>query len=589
MTSSKLKPKATTNMPGVDAQQLVDGVKSQKLSEGWIQYEFDKPFTCRSIWIGGNILGAFQAHRMEAQISDDGKTFRSLGRLKTPLHGWQDHGMGVTYTIDPATARFFRFLNDPSGTPVLYENLAGTWGSPKSTFTMNKIELNSAGRINQWEGKAGFTWRRGEWTTRDQVPDEMCVPADRIVDLTGKMDKSGILRWEAPQGQWVVQRFGYTTTGAGTAAAGGGGGLECDKFNAEAARIQFEGWYGEALKRVGADLAGKTLARNHTDSWECRSQNWSPVFRAEFRKRRCYDPVSMLPCMTGVPVGSADRSERFLYDVRLTISELVSDVFFKTTVDLTRQHGSEFSAECSAPTMMSDALAIYRYPDIPMGEFWLNMRAYDKPNDVKDAISGGHIYGKRVIQSEAFTQKPLHWTEDPYWLKPMGDYNFAKGINRFVLHVWAHQAFPDKAPGVTLDAIGTFFGGTQTWYKPGKAWFDYLRRCQAMLQQGLPVVDVCYFVGEEQPSRSILREYLDPGLPTGYEYDCINRDALLTRGCQRRQTGAARRHVVSSAGSARQRSHDAGGGREDRRVGPGRRACDRPQTWPVVQPDRLPA
>jgi len=49
-----------------------------------------------------------------------------------------------------------------------------------------------------------------------------------------------------------------------------------------------------------------------------------------------------------------------------------------------------------------------------------------------------------------------------------------------------------------------------------------------MLQQGLPVADVCYFMGEEQPSRALLRECLEPGLSAGYDYDCINRDALLT-------------------------------------------------------------
>ena len=232
--------------------------------------------------------------------------------------------------------------------------------------------------------------------------------------------------------------------------------------------------------------------------------------------------------MSGVPIQSAELSERFLYDIRRTISDLVCDNFFDTLVKLGRKHGAGFSAECIAPTMMSDGLELFKYADLPMGEFWLNSVNQDKPNDIKDAISGGHIYGKRIIGAEAFTQNPLYWNEDPYHLKPMGDHNFAKGINKFVLHVWAHQAF-DKEPGVTLNRIGTFFSGTQTWHKPGKAWFDYVRRCSAMLQQGLPVADVCYFIGEEQPSRSYLRRDLPAEMGEGYAYDCINRDALLTR------------------------------------------------------------
>jgi hypothetical protein len=178
--------------------------------------------------------------------------------------------------------------------------------------------------------------------------------------------------------------------------------------------------------------------------------------------------------------------------------------------------------------MMADGLQHSQYADLPMGEFWLNSVNQDKPNDIQDAICGGHIYSKRLIGAEAYAQNPLHWNEDPYNLKLLGDYRFAKGIKQFVLHVWAHQAF-DRAPGMTVSAGGTFFSGTQTWRKPAKVWFDYLRRCSALLQQRLPVADACYFIGEELPSRSFLRRDLPVPLPEGHAYDCINRDALLTR------------------------------------------------------------
>ncbi len=207
--------------------------------------------------------------------------------------------------------------------------------------------------------------------------------------------------------------------------------------------------------------------------------------------------------------------------------------------------------------MMSDGLQHFKYADLPMGEFWLNSVNQDKPNDIQDAICGGHIYGKKMIGAEAFTQNPITWNVDPYYLKPMGDYNFARGINKFVLHVWAHQAFK-KEPGVTLNRVGTFFSGTQTWHKPGKAWFDYIRRCSAMLQQGLPVVDACYFIGEEQPARSFLRKDLPLPLPEGYSYDCINRDALLTRATAKNgQNGIARWYFVPDVGIASGRPYDA--------------------------------
>jgi hypothetical protein len=237
--------------------------------------------------------------------------------------------------------------------------------------------------------------------------------------------------------------------------------------------------------------------------------------------------------MNGVVVGSTERSERFLYDLRRTAADLVGDNFYETTVKLGHDKGAGFSAECMAPIMISDGLQLFKYADLPMGEFWRHSINQDKPNDINDAISGGHIYGKRIIGAEAFTANGIPWTEAPFSLKSLGDYNFAQGINQFVLHVWCHQPL-DKPPGMTLVAIyGTPFGRTQTWHKPGKAWFDYLRRSSSLLQQGLPVADVCYFTGEDLPSRAYLRSDLPVPLPDGYAFDSINRDALLTRASAR--------------------------------------------------------
>ena len=44
----------------------------------------------------------------------------------------------------------------------------------------------------------------------------------------------------------------------------------------------------------------------------------------------------------------------------------------------------------------------YQKVDLPMGEFWLEQSTHDKPNDMLDAISGAHIYGKNIIQAEGF-------------------------------------------------------------------------------------------------------------------------------------------------------------------------------------------
>ena len=349
-------------------------------------------------------------------------------------------------------------------------------------------------------------------------------------------------------------------------------GLECDKFNPEAARVQFDHWFGAAIREVGPELAGRVLKVFHVDSWEAGSQNWSPVFRAEFIRRRGYDPVPYLPAMAGVPVQSADVSERFLHDVRQTIAELVVDNFYRPMADLAHAHGCVFSAECVAATMVSDDLRHYDVVDLPMGEFWLRSPTHDKLNDILDAVSGAHIYGKPIAQAEAFTELQLEWDEQPAMLKALADRNYSFGINRFVYHVFVENPWPDRRPGMTLGHVGTFFQRNQTWWRPGRAWVDYARRCQALLQAGRPVADVAVFTGEELPSRAVLPEQLLGTLPGifgpavaareatrlanrgepqelwpdrvlhsanltdpaawvdplhGYAYDSINRDALL--------------------------------------------------------------
>ena len=252
----------------------------------------------------------------------------------------------------------------------------------------------------------------------------------------------------------------------------------------------------------------------HVDSWECGSQNWSDSFAKEFRTRRGYDLLPYLPLLAGIPMESAGRSEEILRDVRTTIAELVVDVFYQVLSDCAKEYDCQFSAECVAPTMVSDGLLHYQKVDLPMGEFWLNSPTHDKPNDMLDAISGAHIYGKNIIQAEGFTEVRGTWDEYPAMLKTLLDRNYALGINRLFYHVYVHNPWLDRQPGMTLDGIGLFFQRNQTWWDKGaKAFSEYATRCQSLLQYGHPVTDIAVFTGEEVPRRSVLPERLVSSLP----------------------------------------------------------------------------
>ncbi|GAB3577737.1 glycosyl hydrolase family 2 protein [Hymenobacter daeguensis] len=512
VSTASSKPQITSSLTGENLDLLATqgNRKGFKTSEpGWIQYAFDQPFTCRSLRIRSNGYN-YQANRLLVSVSDDGRTFRPLTRLQPPRSGWQDSS-AVTHALPATTARFFRFTYDPAGSEPGAEDLdAAKW---KQSLKVSEIQLSGEARIHQFEGKNGDVWRVSERTTTTQLPDAQCVPLGRVVNLTDQLDGTGRLTWTAPPGRWTILRMGHTSTGQINTTGGGGRGLECDKFNPEAVGLQFDKWFGEAVRQGGPELAARVLKVFHVDSWECGSQNWSGNFATEFRARRGYDLLPYLPVLAGVPLQSADVSERVLFDVRQTIAELVNDKFYVTLRDLAHAKGCTFSAEAIAPTMVSDGLLHYQNADVPMGEFWLRSPTHDKPNDMLDAISGAHIYGKNIVQAEAFTELKLAWDEHPGMLKALQDRNYALGVNRLVYHVFVHNPWLDRRPGMTLSGIGLFFQRDQTWWKPGRAWVDYARRCQALLQLGRPVVDVAVFTGEETPRRAILPNRLVHDLP----------------------------------------------------------------------------
>jgi hypothetical protein len=575
LSTHTVTPQVTTSEVGFDAAFLAGDATRPNAPRwrsdrpGWIEYAFDEPFTARSmtVWPDG---ANYEARRLRVEARDETGEFREVKQLVAPRHGWQEGEQPWTFSLPATTSTAFRFVFDPAGSEPGAEDLDSAKWRP--VLKIRGVELSSEARIDAFEGKSGAAWRVAPRTTEEEVGNELCVPRDAIVALSMSESATGRLRWQIPPGRWTVLRVGHTSTGKRNETAGGGKGLECDKFSAAAARLQYDKWFGEIRRQVGTELASRALKGFHVDSWECGTQNWTAEFPAEFRSRRGYDPLPWLPAMAGIPVGSAEESERFLHDVRTTIAELVVDNFYGIMAELAHADGCWFSSECTSPTFVGDGMAHFAKVDVPMGEFWLRSPTHDKPNDMLDAISAAHIYGKPIVQAEAFTELRLAWDESPATLKALGDRQFALGANRLVTHVFAHNPWLDRRPGMTLSGIGTFLQRDETWWPMARGWTDYLARCQAMLQFGTPVVDIAVFTGEEVPRRAVLpwdltdtlpgpmgpeavarerKRVANIGLPQrempqgvtasagipslsdwpdplrGYSYDSINRDALL--------------------------------------------------------------
>ena len=554
IAGNNLKPVITT-CDGIDANFLADSSSRQTYkcdSACWIQYTFTQPVTIRQVKIKKQ-NNAYQSQRFIIQQSEDGKNFYAIDTLRPPRVGWQDWDEGYTHAVRTFTSKYIRFLWSKDGTEPGSEDLdAAKW---KPVLRVQGIYVSDEPVINNYEGKNGSVWRVAANTTTAEVSNTDAVPQHSIINLTKYLKADGLLNWTVPSNsQYVIVRIGHTSTGAVNSTAGGGKGLECDKFSTSTAKLQFNNWFGKFYTETDAAVAKEVIKVFHVDSWECGSQNWSSNFTTEFKKRRGYDLLPYLIVMTGTPVTDAATSEKVLHDARETIAELVNDKFYATLEKLAHKKGVQFSAESIAPTFVSDGLLHYKHADIPMGEFWLNSPTHDKPNDMLDAISGAHIYGKNIVQAEAFTTLRSDWGEHPGSLKALGDRAFASGINKLSLHVFMHSPWLDKKPGMTLDGIGLFYQRDQTWFKQSKAWIEYLTRCQALLQLGKPVVDIGVFTGEEIPRRSVLPERLISTLPGLFGKEKVQAEQKRLRN-ERQPLSEMPAGVIHSANMATQENY----------------------------------
>jgi hypothetical protein len=388
--------------------------------------------------------------------------------------------------------------------------------------------------ISDWENKAGYSNYRvdGHYLPQGPVDPELIIPAGTEIDLTGSFQK-GTLQWEVPEGEWRIIRLGYTITGKpNEPSTAEGRGLECDKFSAASVEAFFSGMPERLLQHNKASL-GKTLQGILIDSWEAANQNWTRDFAEAFRERRGYDLVPWIPVLCGGVVESVEASERFLWDFRRTMGDLIAEQYYGEMAALSHRYGVSLQAEAAhvALQYMVDAINYHSRVDIPMNEFWIypDRIGYVIRPGFSDAPSAAHLYDKRIVTCESFTCGEGNWRHSPAWLKPAADKVFCMGVNRITFDTYTHQ--PDeRVPGWNLAPWGTVHNRKLTWWEVEKPWIQYLTRCQYLLQMGDHVADFLVFTGEGVPSFLPVQSGSNNGLiPRGFAFDGCNRETLLQR------------------------------------------------------------
>ena len=480
-----------------------------------VTFAMTAPFTARSVTVQPikpvNVIA-------ELQVSDDGGQYRTVKKFAIDRHNLAV-GVGpaplapVVATLPATTARFFQLKFT-------------------AACELGDIRLSPAARVESFAEKSllkmfqdplppfdFYTWP----AQAEPESGDLVIRPEAVRDISRLMAADGTLRWDVPAGEWIVIRTALTPTGTkNSPAPPEATGLEVDKMNRTALKSHFDAYVGNLLKRMPA-ADRKSWKHVVADSYEQGPENWTDGFAADFQKRYRYDPMRFLPVMTGRIVGGADQSDRFLWDLRRLVADRVARDYVGGLRDLCHENGLKMWLENYGHWgFPGEFLSYGGFSDEVSGEFWVGGDLGSI--ECRAASSAAHIYGKPVAWAEAFTGGPA-FVNTPRDLKARGDWAFCEGISQFTLHVYIHQPWEDKVPGVNA-GFGTEFNRHNTWFGQSREWIDYLRRCSVMLQAGKHVADAAFFIGEDTPKMTGRRQ---PELPAGYDFDFINADVIEHR------------------------------------------------------------
>lgn len=504
---------------------------------GAVIARFDKPHTVRSLRVflprlrnmfrGMPIRGV-----LEAQRDGQWQTVRDVPLSPVPS----------TIGFDAVTTSAFRLRLTATSEPDMssFQGDPGSIDIPIFSAPALREVLLAELRFSAEEQTARVEEKAGYQTVldyhaiadRDPVPAALADASD-IIDLTDRVGADGRLDWTPPRGhRWRILSFGWSLTGkTNHPAPPEATGLEVDKLDPAAVRR-----YAEAYLAMYRDAGASGLDAILTDSIEVGAANWTPRMETEFAARRGYALRPWLPALTGVVIGSREQTERFLFDWRQTLSELLSDGLYRTVAEVAHEKGLKLYGEAleDKRPMLGDDLAMRRFADIPMAALW----TWQKGNsvrttllgDIRGAASVAHVYGKPIVAAESMTAVNTPWGFAPRDLRRFIDTAFVNGVNRPVIHTSVHQPLDDRQPGLSLLIFGQYFNRHESWADMAGAWVDYMARTSYMLQQGTYQADIAVFTGEDIPVTGQFATVVPAELPAGNGYDFVNaamlRDAL---------------------------------------------------------------
>ncbi|ANH83822.1 hypothetical protein A8C56_09605 [Niabella ginsenosidivorans] len=480
-----------------------------------VMLELPQKMTARSLTIA--IRGRISCDA-ELQYLGDDQVYKTISTFKIDrvvdglMRGFIPNSP-VVVSFATVNARAYRILFRNSGSEGLISGFTLTAAPVIERFPEKTFAKMFNSFTPPWDA---YMW---DFQTTDAAG---AVQPRQVIDISDHLAPDGTLRWKVPSGKWVILRTGMLPTGLqNSPSPKGATGLEVDKMSGKLAEYHFDSYIGKILKRIPAEDR-KTFRLVVLDSYEKGGQNFTDDFIDLFRQQYGYDPTPYLPAYYGYPIGSPALSNRFLWDMRRMVADRMAHQYIGTITRKANENGLKTWLENYGTWGFAGEFLNYGgQSDQVGGEFWLG--DYLGKVEIRCASSAAHTYGKPQVWAESFTGSGPHYTVYPGAIKQKGDWAMAEGVNAFMLHVYIQQQADNIFPGV--DAwYNMEFNRKNAWFSQIDLFTTYLRRCSFMLQQGLNVADVAYYIGEDAPKMDGI---VAPEIPAGYHYDFINAEVLL--------------------------------------------------------------
>ncbi|MBQ3536499.1 MAG: glycoside hydrolase family 2 [Alistipes sp.] len=417
-------------------------------------------------------------------------------------------------SFDATTAKEFRLAMEPTHMPGGIERLTLSPTARIANYAEKSLAKMCQTPLPYWDHYM--------WAKQPALDDSSyAIDPAKVIDISDKVT-NGTLKWDAPEGEWIVLHTGMTPTGVtNSPATPEATGLEVDKLSRHHTQRHFDAYIGEILRRI-PEKDRTTFKVVVQDSYETGGQNFTDDMIAEFESTYGYSMLPYLPAYYGYTVGNNDLSDRFLWDLRRFVADRVAYEYVGGLKEISNAHGLTTWLECYGHWGFPGEFLQYGgQSDEIGGEFWSVGELGDIEN--RAASSCGHIYGKRKIWAESNTSGGPAYSRSPIDMKQRTDRFFSEGINSTLLHLYIQQADTASYPGINA-WFGNEFDAHNTWFSHFDLFTSYLKRCNYMLQRGINIADVAYLIGEDAPKMTGLQH---PALPKGYQFDYINAEVLM--------------------------------------------------------------